>query len=87
MTSTTPNVAIEYLERYLPVIASQLKTVNATTAQNDLYGAVDLTGVNWLERTWASYYIWMGNPVLATGLMSFVVHEVGRVEPLLVKQF
>ncbi len=77
MTSTTPNVAIHFLERYLPVLADQFKTVNATTAQNLLYGAVDLSDLSWLERTWASYYIWMGNQVLATGLLSFLVHEVG----------
>jgi hypothetical protein len=82
MTSTTPNVAINFLERYLPVLADQFKTINATTAQNELYGAVDLSYVSWLERSWASYYIWMGNPVLATGIMSFLIHEVRRVRSL-----
>lgn len=70
------NVAYNLLEKYAPVLAEHLVTVNATTAQNQLYPGVDLLGLNWLERTWASYYIWMGNPVLATGLLSFVIHEV-----------
>lgn len=86
MSSTTPHVAISFLDQYLPVIASQLKQVNATTVQNELYGAIDLSGASWLERTWASYYIWMGNPVLATGFLSFFVHETvyfGRAIPWL----
>ena len=68
--------AFNLVEKYAPFIAEQLVTVNATTAQNQLYGDVNLGGLNWLERTWASYYIAIGNPVLATGLMSFVLHEV-----------
>ncbi|KAI9635254.1 uncharacterized protein MKK02DRAFT_24942 [Dioszegia hungarica] len=81
------NVAYNLLEKYAPVLAEHLVTVNATTAQNQLYPGVDLLGLNWLERTWASYYIWMGNPVLATGLLSFVIHEIvyfGRAIPWLV---
>lgn len=86
MTTATPNVAIHFLERYLPVVADQFKTMNSTTAQNLLYGAAELSDLNWLERSWASYYIWMGNPVLATGLLSFMVHEsfyFGRAIPWL----
>lgn len=70
--------AFNLVEKYAPFIAEQLVTVNATTAQNQLYGDVNLGGLNWLERMWASYYITIGNPVLATGLMSFVLHEVSR---------
>ena len=70
--------AFNLVEKYAPFIAEQLVTVNATTAQNQLYGDVNLGGLNWLERMWASYYIAIGNPVLATGLMSFVLHEVSR---------
>lgn len=73
------SVAFNFVEKYAPVLAEHLVSVNATTAQNQLYGDVDLLGLNWLERTWASYYIWMGNPVLATGLLSFVLHEVSQV--------
>ena len=68
--------AYNLVEKYAPFIAEQLVTVNATTAQNQLYGDVNLGGLSWLERMWASYYIAIGNPVLATGLMSFVLHEV-----------
>lgn len=75
------------LDTYLPVLASHLQVMNATESQNALYGDIDLGGLTWLERTWVSYYIWMGNPILATGLLSFLVHEViyfGRAIPWLI---
>jgi methylsterol monooxygenase len=31
--------------------------------------------LNYLERMWMAWYAWMGNDVLATGIMSFVIHE------------
>ncbi|KAG8882957.1 C-4 sterol methyl oxidase, partial [Tulasnella sp. 403] len=40
-----------------------------------LYNTLDWSSLSWAEKQWASYYIWMGNPVLATGLMSFLLHE------------
>lgn len=42
----------------------------------DLYTGYDLSQHNLLERAWASWYIWWGNPVIATGVMSFLMHEV-----------
>lgn len=48
------------------------------TAQQ-LYGNVDLTKLSWLEQFWAAWYIWIDNPVIATGLMSFLLHEVSSV--------
>jgi methylsterol monooxygenase len=68
MSTTAMNI----LDSYLPVLASHIKVMNATESQNSLYGGTDLGDLSWLERTWASYYIWMGNPILATGLLSFV---------------
>jgi len=52
-----------------------------TTSQNpsaQLYAqaGTDFSNLNWLEAQWANWYIWIGNPVLATGIMSFVLHEV-----------
>jgi methylsterol monooxygenase len=32
--------------------------------------------LNLLERMWAAWYAWMQNDVLATGIMSFVMHEL-----------
>ncbi|KAF8519304.1 hypothetical protein JB92DRAFT_3082295 [Gautieria morchelliformis] len=37
-----------------------------------------------LEQWWAAWYLWIGNPTIATGLMSFIMHEVvyfGRCVP------
>ncbi|KAK4204201.1 fatty acid hydroxylase superfamily-domain-containing protein [Triangularia verruculosa] len=46
--------------------------------------AVDL---NVAERLWASWYLWMQNDTIATGIMSFVMHEVvyfGRSLPWMI---
>ncbi|KAE8348433.1 fatty acid hydroxylase superfamily-domain-containing protein [Aspergillus coremiiformis] len=34
------------------------------------------THLNVLERLWTAWYTWMQNDVLATGIMSFVMHEM-----------
>jgi methylsterol monooxygenase len=31
--------------------------------------------LNYLEKMWLAWYTWLGNDVLATGIMSFVLHE------------
>jgi methylsterol monooxygenase len=85
-------VAYDVLHKLAPVVAEQFIFQNATTTQNELYGDLNMDHLNWLERKWASYYIWMGNALLATGVMSFVMHEVGyirrRVEiELIVRSF
>ena len=48
----------------------------APYAVTDLYAGTDFTSLNWLERQWVAWYIWIGNPVVATGLASFLLHEV-----------
>jgi hypothetical protein len=43
--------------------------------------------LNYLERLWLAWYIYMQNDVLATGIMSFVMHEVvyfGRSLPWII---
>ncbi|KAI0482451.1 C-4 sterol methyl oxidase [Xylariaceae sp. FL0804] len=43
--------------------------------------------LNVVERLWAAWYLWMQNDVLATGIMSFVMHEViyfGRSIPWMI---
>ena len=37
---------------------------------------VDYTQINWFERQWMAWYLWIGNPVIATGIASFLLHEV-----------
>ncbi|GAT25422.1 C-4 methylsterol oxidase [Aspergillus luchuensis] len=34
------------------------------------------THLNVVERLWTAWYAWMQNDVLATGIMSFVMHEI-----------
>lgn len=50
----------------------------ATAYGADLYAGVDPSMLNVFERWWMSYYIWIGNPVIATGLFSFVMHGEWR---------
>jgi len=40
------------------------------------YQGTDFSSLNWFEKQWATWYIWIGNPAIATGLMSFLLHEV-----------
>ncbi|ANB15873.1 methylsterol monooxygenase [Sugiyamaella lignohabitans] len=43
--------------------------------------------LNIVEKLWASYYVYMANDILATGLMLFIVHEVlyfGRSLPWII---
>jgi hypothetical protein len=50
--------------------------MNATASPVSLYAGIDVSSLSWLEKHWMAYYVWIGNPIIATGLMSFVVHEV-----------
>ncbi|GAA6023656.1 hypothetical protein JCM10207_005100, partial [Rhodosporidiobolus poonsookiae] len=53
----------------------------------DLYADVDLSALNWAEAQWVRWYSWWGNPVLATGVMSFLMHEIlyfGRCVPWMI---
>lgn len=56
----------------------------AHEAASHLYAEVDFTTLSWLERLWVSWYLWFGNPTIATGVMSFIFHELvyfGRCVP------
>lgn len=44
-----------------------------------LYANTDFSSLTWAEKQWAGWYILLDNPVVATGLMSFLLHEVGAV--------
>ena len=51
-------------------------TAPAYESADVLYANTDFSQLNWLEAKWAAWYLWIGNPVIATGLMSFLLHEV-----------
>jgi len=38
--------------------------------------SVDFAQLNWFERQWMAWYMWIGNPLIATGIASFILHEV-----------
>ncbi|KDN41609.1 putative ERG25-C-4 methyl sterol oxidase [Tilletiaria anomala UBC 951] len=53
----------------------------------DLYTGVDATTLNIFEQWWLKWYVYWGNPVIATGIMSFVLHEIvyfGRAIPFII---
>jgi methylsterol monooxygenase len=52
---------------------------NATVAApfyQTIYADTDFSSLSWLEQRWVAYYVWIGNPIIATGLMAFLMHEV-----------
>ncbi|KZS94280.1 C-4 methyl sterol oxidase [Sistotremastrum niveocremeum HHB9708] len=49
-----------------------------------LKSGVDISSLNFLEQLWATWYIALGNPFIATGVLSFLLHEFmyfGRCVP------
>lgn len=51
-------------------------TAHATAAQLYAQAGTDFSALSWFETQWANWYIWVGNPILATGILSFLMHEV-----------
>jgi methylsterol monooxygenase len=37
---------------------------------------IDFAQLNWFEEQWMAWYLWIGNPLIATGIASFILHEV-----------
>ena len=58
---------------------SLLQNSTTSSAFYELYRETDFSSLNWFEQQWAAWYIWVGNPVLATGLLAFTVHEVSFI--------
>ncbi|KAI5824050.1 hypothetical protein EV122DRAFT_293190 [Schizophyllum commune] len=64
--------------------------MNTTSTMTDqLYDdlGLDYTSLNWAEQQWVAWYKWIDNPVVATGLMSFLMHEIvyfGRCIPWMI---
>jgi len=59
-------------------------TAPAHLSSDLLYAHTDFSKLNWAENLWVQWYLLIGNPVLATGLMSFLLHEFvyfGRCVP------
>ncbi|KAF9510473.1 hypothetical protein BS47DRAFT_1331664 [Hydnum rufescens UP504] len=59
-------------------------TLHASAAALYAQAGTEFSSLNWFEHLWVSWYLWLENPVIATGLMSFALHELvyfGRCVP------
>ena len=57
------------------------------TGTKFLYENVDFTTLSWVELKWAQWYLLFDDPAIATGLLSFLLHEVvyfGRCIPWII---
>lgn len=57
------------------LVTDFIKSTQANDVAN-LYAGVDPTRLNWLEQAWMHWYQYIGNTTVATGIMSFAIHEV-----------
>ncbi|CAH7686725.1 methylsterol monooxygenase [Phakopsora pachyrhizi] len=58
-----------------------------TSIGKDLYAGTDISSLSFLEKQWMKWYLWIGHPVVATGIMSLIVHETfffGRAIPWMI---
>ena len=56
------------------------------TPAHILYANLDTSKLTYAEQLWVQWYQYWGNPVIATGVMSFLLHEIvyfGRSIPCL----
>ncbi|KAH9810660.1 hypothetical protein DFH28DRAFT_932768 [Melampsora americana] len=68
-------------------VTSNLLFQSTHQITSKLYSDTDLTKLTYLEELWVRWYIWWGNPVIATGVMSFLLHEFfyfGRAIPWII---
>ncbi|KAK0461923.1 uncharacterized protein EV420DRAFT_1762091 [Desarmillaria tabescens] len=83
----TVSIRIKGPRRTTPLSVLFAMSLNATVAVESLYADTDLQSLNWVEQQWVAWYVWIGNPVIATGLMSFLMHEIvyfGRCIPWII---
>lgn len=67
------------LQRNLHIMSFNV-TAHASASALYAQAGTDFSSLNWIEQQWAAWYLWIGNPILATGIMSFVMHEVCQME-------
>jgi hypothetical protein len=67
---TTMDTALHLLQNATTLLVEASKR-NTHPSLYDL-GVMTIGELNWMERWWVEWYCWWGNPVLATGVMSFV---------------
>ena len=52
------------------------KAVQPTSAELYARAGVDYASLSTVEQWWVDWYLWIVDPMIATGLMSFILHEV-----------
>ncbi len=78
---------MEFVSQQFNSTVGSLLNPATTHLAADLYKNTDLASLNVFEKAWADWYLYWGNPVLATGIMSFVLHELvyfGRAIPWII---
>ena len=76
------HVAGDFVAKDLQLIIFASATRNSTVLPSatywDQYGEITKLnpGLNIAERLWVAWFAWMQNDVLATGIMSFAMHEL-----------
>jgi hypothetical protein len=66
--------AFSFVHSPAPVMS--LNTTVAAPFYQTVYADIDFSSLSWLEQRWVAWYVWIGNPIIATGLMAFLMHEV-----------
>lgn len=74
MDALTAQAASLFSAPSLNATFSGLADPSAPLYGADLYAGTDPSTLNVFEKAWMNWYIWIGNPVIATGLMSFILH-------------
>ena len=64
------------LNKKLGSVYHPMSLLLASSAFHELYSGTDFSSLSWLEQQWAAWYTWVWNPVVATGVLAVVVHEV-----------
>lgn len=88
--ATCPPITIiimDYVAQQFNSTVSGLLNPSTPHLGADLYSGVNFDSLNVLEKAWANWYLYWDNPVLATGIMSFVLHELvyfGRAIPWII---
>ncbi|TRM66915.1 hypothetical protein BD626DRAFT_452223 [Schizophyllum amplum] len=62
-----------------------MDALNGTSS--GLYDGTDVASLSWMEQLWLQWYATIDNPTIATGLMSFLLHEIvyfGRSLPWII---
>ncbi|ODV81716.1 uncharacterized protein CANTADRAFT_24553 [Suhomyces tanzawaensis NRRL Y-17324] len=80
----------------MDILSSTLHQANSTTSGYfhtllSLQASLDpfVTQLSWMEKLWASWYLYIGNDTFATGLLFFLTHEIfyfGRCLPWFIIQ-